>query len=210
MDSRACNLCHVDKPLTEYYKDRSAKYGVGYVCKECAKAKARRWTADNKERASATARAYYEKHGEEIRARVAARVQANPERKRAEDREYYKQNTAVIKQRVKDWVKENPEKRKAQMQLYGRRHPHKLIERTHRRRARQREVANFKVLPRDMKRLYRSACIYCGSRDRITADHVVPIYRGGSHGIGNLVPACKRCNSSKGYKTIMEWRISRA
>ncbi len=48
-------------------------------------------------------------------------------------------------------------------------------------------------------------CAYCGSRAD-TIDHVLPLVRGGTNYEGNLVPACRRCNSSKSGKTIVEWR----
>ncbi|MFI8830536.1 HNH endonuclease [Streptomyces afghaniensis] len=31
-------------------------------------------------------------------------------------------------------------------------------------------------------------------------DHLVPLARGGAHSLSNLVPACQRCNTSKGAK----------
>lgn len=40
-------------------------------------------------------------------------------------------------------------------------------------------------------------CWYCGSPDRLTVDHFIPLKRGGAHAIENLVMACKSCNSRK-------------
>lgn len=49
-------------------------------------------------------------------------------------------------------------------------------------------------------------CAYCGEHiDNPDCDHVIPVSRGGSNDIGNLVTACKRCNQSKGDKTPEEW-----
>lgn len=48
-------------------------------------------------------------------------------------------------------------------------------------------------------------CAYGGARAD-TIDHVLPLVRGGTNYEGNLVPACRRCNSSKSGKTIVEWR----
>lgn len=36
-------------------------------------------------------------------------------------------------------------------------------------------------------------------------EHMQPISRGGAHTINNVVPACRRCNSSKGKKTLLEF-----
>lgn len=50
-------------------------------------------------------------------------------------------------------------------------------------------------------------CRYCGCTNRpLTLDHVVARSRGGSDEPSNLVPACTPCNSSKGAKTLEEWR----
>jgi 5-methylcytosine-specific restriction endonuclease McrA len=37
-------------------------------------------------------------------------------------------------------------------------------------------------------------------------DHVYPLSRGGSHGIGNVLPVCRPCNLSKGAKFLIEWK----
>lgn len=50
-------------------------------------------------------------------------------------------------------------------------------------------------------------CAYCGCTpkkgQRLTRDHLVAWSKGGTTKQGNIVPACQRCNSSKGAD---EWR----
>lgn len=51
-------------------------------------------------------------------------------------------------------------------------------------------------------------CHYCGRAFRpaeLTMDHLVPIARGGRTTHGNVVPACKDCNSKKKYLLPTEW-----
>lgn len=86
-------------------------------------------------------------------------------------------------------------------------------ENEHRRRARLLGNGTFEVSPRDRSRLlarYGHGCAYCGSKFSPTVglewDHVLPVVRGGGHGIGNLLPACHDCNRSKSHRTVMEWR----
>ena len=58
------------------------------------------------------------------------------------------------------------------------------------------------------QRLARGTCYYCGGRffsSQLTMDHVVPLIRGGKTSRGNVVPACKECNSKKKYLLPMEW-----
>ncbi len=47
----------------------------------------------------------------------------------------------------------------------------------------------------------RFRCQYCGGRDGLTVDHVVPKSRGGKDTWENLVAACTRCNNKKGSRT---------
>lgn len=70
--------------------------------------------------------------------------------------------------------------------------------------------------PRQVWRLLRQAvfdrdggvCVYCGRRTGImTCDHVLPVSRGGSSTLDNLVTACLACNTSKSTKTPEEWRV---
>ena len=50
----------------------------------------------------------------------------------------------------------------------------------------------------------RGRCQYCGSRDRLTIDHVFPKSRGGKDTWENLVAACVPCNNRKGDRTPEE------
>jgi 5-methylcytosine-specific restriction enzyme A len=51
-------------------------------------------------------------------------------------------------------------------------------------------------------------CYYCGGKFKqadLTMDHLIPLARGGKSTHGNVVPACKECNSKKKYLLPMEW-----
>ena len=51
-------------------------------------------------------------------------------------------------------------------------------------------------------------CNYCGRTFKpaeLTMDHLVPLARGGRSTQGNVVPACKDCNTKKKYLLPMEW-----
>ena len=76
----------------------------------------------------------------------------------------------------------------------------------HVRRARKSKNGVFAISKKELIKLYNSPCFYCGSLNKITIDHIIPISRGGSHSIGNLVSACAFCNGSKHTKFIVEWK----
>ena len=48
-------------------------------------------------------------------------------------------------------------------------------------------------------------CTYCGAKEYLTIDHILPLSRGGSSNKDNLTTACRSCNSRKHNKTIEEW-----
>ena len=48
-------------------------------------------------------------------------------------------------------------------------------------------------------------CVYCGSSENLTLDHIIPITKGGSDDQDNLACCCKCCNSSKNDKLLSEW-----
>lgn len=56
--------------------------------------------------------------------------------------------------------------------------------------------------------IYGDRCFYCtrqfGPTRRRTLDHLVPLARGGTNLISNLVLSCAKCNQAKGD---MEWTV---
>ena len=58
----------------------------------------------------------------------------------------------------------------------------------------------------DAKRMFREnikardghKCVYCGSTENLTVDHVRPKSKGGTDTADNLVTACRPCNQAKG------------
>lgn len=48
-------------------------------------------------------------------------------------------------------------------------------------------------------------CVYCGAQfppEELSVDHVEPRVRGGDHSDGNLVTACRGCNTKKGHRRV--------
>lgn len=55
--------------------------------------------------------------------------------------------------------------------------------------------------------LARGVCYHCQVRfhpGELTMDHLIPVARGGFSKKGNVVPACKPCNTAKGYRTALD------
>lgn len=198
--SRACIDCKQVKPLNQFLIDKSKKSGYKSRCLECGRIKTgykgpldtpRLVNAPNGQ-GLPKSESYknWVTNNPEKRKEINLRFRSKPENKRkhAADMVIYRLEKPDSYQ---NWVIANPDKANANW---------------NKRRKNFDEANLFLVIKRDMQRLYASPCYYCGSTERIQADHVIPISRGGRHSIGNLVPACASCNLSKKDKTIMEWR----
>lgn len=62
---------------------------------------------------------------------------------------------------------------------------------------------------KDLFEKFKNLCAYCSKKSQ-GVDHVVPIRRGGSNFIDNLLPCCFSCNSKKRNQTLEEWRMDLA
>lgn len=62
---------------------------------------------------------------------------------------------------------------------------------------------------REVWRVTDGRCCYCGEMtqpfDTFSVDHFVPLARGGTHQLPNLLPCCVRCNGAKRDRTPDEW-----
>ena len=75
-----------------------------------------------------------------------------------------------------------------------------------RERARARELRQSQWWKR---RIAEGVCYYCRRRvggRALTMDHLVPLGRGGRSIRGNVVPACKDCNTRKKSMLPVEWQ----
>jgi 5-methylcytosine-specific restriction endonuclease McrA len=125
----------------------------------------------------------------------------------AQSAKFRAEHPEKAKASVTRWKAKNSERIVQLNRAYAKRNPGKYSEYAKVRRARLMSVGVAIVSEKEITRLYASPCFYCGSIERIEIDHAIPLSRGGRHAIGNLVPACRICNSTKHSKTIMEFRL---
>lgn len=122
-------------------------------------------------------------------------------------RETYRDtNTTKKRARAKRWRERHPELFKQRIKAWQAKNRDAMAEVQRRRRS----CLKYRVTKKDYKFLYRyqSGCCYiCNTWfHKLHVDHVYPIKRGGYHGIGNLLLACRDCNRSKGTKLLVEVR----
>ena len=56
-----------------------------------------------------------------------------------------------------------------------------------------------------LKMILPQACNYCGNKSNLSIDHLIPKAKGGADKAGNMVWACKSCNSAKSDTDLLDW-----
>jgi len=145
--------------------------------------RARIWRAAHREAVNAGNRSWYAQNRERLVTAAAVYAAAHREEARA---------------RTRAWALRNPE------------HARQLDEN---KRARRRgAVGSHTVIEwREKVALFGGCCAYCGRDDSpLGRDHRIPLSRGGSNLIANIVPACPPCNFAKHTMTTYEFLARRA
>lgn len=154
--------------------------------------------------------AWRDAHREKFREQSKAWKRKNPERKRATMQAWWAANRDRQYELNRAWRAANPERQRELERAWDKRNKVKRSAYSIQRRGWKMSGV---VLSRDWERLcnrYERRCAYCGLDSKLTVDHVIPLARGGRHTIGNVLPACHSCNSSKQDRLLVEWRVGRA
>lgn len=146
---------------------------------------------------------------------------------------YYRKNKAVMAARLVRWLANNPGKgAEASRRAYA---SHAEARRAYARTRYQetRQVPALEQRRRDRTRVnmqnrrnagkvtagewnailesHGNFCHWCKADGiRLEMDHVTPISRGGLHEAGNIVPACRPCNASRGNRYSSPPRLQEA
>lgn len=231
---KRCPRCGEEKPWTDFSRHCGAKDGKQVHCQRCqregiARYRAERrpegwqphvlltaeqkrekrrryahhWRAKNPERARELLRQTRGRHRDKYNARSRERLRSDAllrsKRKAAASR-WYQAHKDHHREYCRRWFRG----------YYGTAQGKaKTKARYHNRRARQKAAggeftaAEFLALCEQ----YGNRCLRCGAEGNLTADHVIPIVRGGSNEIGNIQPLCRPCNSAKSTRTT-DYRTS--
>ncbi|MCK5433119.1 MAG: HNH endonuclease [Gammaproteobacteria bacterium] len=149
----------------------------------------------------------YEKNRDEIRACRKKYREENSDAINKRQRVYKAANAERINELRKVYRVTHSDKIKASKKMYNSTEHAKQLNRVrgNNRRALLTEAGSHTVADVNHRvGIFNGICAYCGDEwEHI--DHVVPLYLGGVNTVTNLVPACCRCNSSKGYKMLEDW-----
>lgn len=191
---KQCSRCKETKLTSEFYSRKTTPDGLRYECKKCN-------SIDSKNRRIANLDSYKE--------RRKLSYLANRETEIANALAWQARNPEKHKANLARWRSENTEHLKNYTNEWRANHPGVHANNVRKRKAKIKNNGVFVISEKELRKLYLSDCLYCGSLENITADHVIPINKGGRHSIGNLVPACLSCNSSKRDLFLMEWKYKK-
>lgn len=127
---------------------------------------------------------------------------------------YYAARRRADPERHRDCVRRCKAKYKAKYQAAEneryRRHPEKKAQKNAASYARRKGDVGDHTYKEWLAQLraFGHRCAYCRARLTRTTrsrDHAIPLSRGGSNDISNIVPACRSCNSRKGARTAHEF-----
>jgi hypothetical protein len=165
----------------------------------------KRYYHENREQLLENAKRYYQEHREDriayTRAWEQEYKQRDPEKykkiRRKCDRNWNEKNGERYKRirndRFKQLYKKNPDK-------------YKLLSSKRRSLRRKNHIGVVtKETLRTIEISFNSKCAYCQLNEFKHWDHFIPLSEGGPDATGNFVPACIRCNVSKGAKDPKEW-----
>lgn len=148
---------------------------------------------------------------------------ADPNVRRAYGREWMKRNASKARDAMRRWraahrgqdrankrdyYARNRERSKAAVAAYRLANP-EIVRVVHRlRRARKSAAPGTYTTAQwlELVGLYGGCCGYCGIAGTLEPDHRIPLARGGSNWIENIIPCCRSCNTRKRTATEDEFR----
>lgn len=237
-NTKRCIKCRQSKTLESFGKSKGGRYGRASQCKQCrsiyfaeyrkansakiaqknadwyVKTKPARQEASkkyrnqNKEQVLASKISWAKNNPDKVKAITARYLEKNKVKVAQRRQEYLDRNSKRIAERAKHYREMNKELVLARQQSWRQRNPEAFKQYNNLRRARKLANKTHKITKKEIAKLLARPCVYCGAKSE-HIDHILPLSRGGSHSIGNLVGACAQCNLSKSDKTVMEWRASR-
>ena len=118
---KACCICKIKKPITEFHKLRNNKSGYRGCCKSCRKLMSEKHYLKNKERIDNKQKEYVNNNHEKILLHQKDYHSRNKEKVNLKHREWHMKNKKLVSDRHKLYAKINPSynKTRSLKNLYG-------------------------------------------------------------------------------------------
>lgn len=198
-----CNHGHIDK--------RSISRGA---CYECSRIQKKKYSEKNIEKIRYQKRQSYKRNFEKISLKAKENYPKVKEERKKYLSEYYKKNREKILQKASEYFNENKEKVYKYKKKWVKTEIGILNAKKGKANRRKREdtYINRKELQEVIKK--QPKCYWCNCKidyknsKSFHFDHYVPLAKGGSNTVDNLVVSCPKCNMSKKAKDPYEFAKS--
>ena len=208
-----CSKCGLIKPVSEFSKGNN-KSGYKSHCKQCV----HNAYLSDKERILKQHKSYYENNKETYLEKCKEYRNEHKEHIKEFMHDYYIQNGDKIRERSKkqfaNFTLEQMAKRKAYLHNYYSSEEGRAYKRMKYqfRKAQTLKVKNTLTEEEWQENIlfFDGECAYCGSKEKLTQDHIIPVSKGGGYTKENIIPCCGSCNSSKQDKNYEEWYKSKS
>lgn len=173
---------------------------------------------------------YHRQNNKEKRAEQPSKYYKENQAKRLEySKEHYKRNKELYLTRQSEYRLNNKEKLRDYGINYNKKNREKIAEKRREARKLYSTSSRGRLLSRKYSQKRRALkqknhyaaftieelqarfdnfdnrCAYCNDTAILTIDHVIPISQSGPDCLGNIVPACRRCNTSKLNRDPEKW-----
>ncbi len=223
---KRCYACTQSFPaMPEYFsRNKRNKDGLHDACKACDRAKRRAYAATHKEQESQSRKLFREKNEDRLREeqkqfrashkeQIAAgkRQQQQGEVYKTYQKRYYEEHKEAIHVQQRDLYIANREHAIEKQRRYNKTLQGKMVSKAQRqRRKAQKRKAGGSYTSQELREQFqrqKARCYYCKAKLAKVwhADHVIPLSKGGTNDIGNIVIACQTCNLRKSAKLLHEW-----
>lgn len=178
---------------------------------DVARAAARRWRELNPQRARTSTSQWYRENRSKMRESAKAWRLANIEYSRHRSRGWNKCNRERCQENMRRWQSANLDRLRDQYRKHYAADPERFCEKVRQRKALKRAAGSQALVPvtagnkRQRFAAWGHRCAYCNAAGELTVDHVKPLIAGGLDDLSNIVPACRRCNSSKCDRPVEIW-----
>jgi len=211
MNLKICKICKIEKPVSDFSKNRSKKDGLHYNCKPCDIKKVRAWELKNPEKKKITSIAYRKRNHARLLEADKNRYYADRETALIQRREYYDKNKETIILRVNEWGSRNRDKTRAYLRGHYQRNKPEYVAKSAKRRAAKLNATPLwltAIQHAQIQEMYEIA-IACTMQTGVQhhVDHIHPLQGDGFAGLHvpwNLRVIPKIENLSKGCRLPIE------
>lgn len=162
---------------------------------------------ENRDKINLKKREYYQRNKELIKKKIALWQQQNKDKRNEQIRKHYSENPELWQKRKNKYKVTHSEKIKEDRKRWSKNNLDKIRNYAANRRSRINGLS-YDFTNEDWENCLKSfnyECAYCGYESKLTQDHFIAVSKGGAYTKDNIVPACPRCNSSKGNKNFFKW-----